>query len=248
MISLVSFPCKATEKTVAAESDHPAEARWLHFFPGPQRSKSDLMITTEPLEGRPILWMEGQGRTRFVCSSLHLPGHTVQTIPLSLLVSGWWPWACSPTRGCTVSECTFLQHTCENLAASKLVVYTSWIPQMKPNSPTDWGILIKALTAMKKNTKSLFRSSRSWAQVCNILTLSSRGPKTSHPPNIIFKSVGPLQVCKPGAGAWPGNGPEVVLPLQLMAIHRCRRLCPWQGISGGHRGGQETIQVLFSFL
>lgn len=200
------------------------------------------------MEGRPILWMEAQGWTGFVCSSLHLPGHTIQTIPLSLLVSGWWPWACCPTWGCTVSEYTLLQHTCENLAASKLVVYTSWIPHMKPNSPTDWGILIKALTAMKKNTKCLFRSSRSWAQVCNILTLSSRGPKTSHLPNIILKSVGPLQVCKPGAGAWPGNGPEVVLPLQLMAIHRCWRLCPWQGISSGHRGGQETIQVLFFFL
>ncbi|XP_013366926.1 PREDICTED: uncharacterized protein LOC102012844 isoform X2 [Chinchilla lanigera] len=49
-------------------------------------------------------------------------------------------------------------------------------------------------------------------------------------------------VREPGAGPRPGDWPEVVFPLQLMAVHRCGRLCPGQGVSGGHGAGQEAVQ------
>lgn len=56
------------------------------------------------------------------------------------------------------------------------------------------------------------------------------------------------QVREPRAGLRAGGGPQVAFSLQLVAVSRCRRLCPRQGVSSGHRAGQETIQVLFLFL
>lgn len=63
-------------------------------------------------------------------------------------------------------------------------------PHVRPNSPADRGILVKAPRKMKKNTVSLFRSSCSWAQVCKGVTFVVS--KEASPPNLVLKSAGPF--------------------------------------------------------